>query len=108
MPTEPQFLYLTTNGRRSGARREIEIWFTRHDGRYYVIAERGEDAHWVRNVQADPLVDVRLGSDRFAACARIVTEAEAALLRLVQDRSRDKYGWGDGLVVELEPLPARE
>ena len=32
------FLYLTTIGRRTGLPREIEIWFTERDGRYYVIA----------------------------------------------------------------------
>ena len=33
---EPEFLYLTTTGRRSGQPREIEIWFTSRDGRYYL------------------------------------------------------------------------
>jgi len=51
---EAEFLCLTTTGRRSGVPREIEIWFTRVDGQYYVIAERGERAHWVRNIQAEP------------------------------------------------------
>ena len=107
MPTEPQFLYLTTTGLRTGVRREIEIWFTEHDRRYYVIAERGEQAQWVRNVQADPHVAVRIGAESFAARARIVPDgAEPALVQLVQRRSRDKYGWGDGLVVELTPLLA--
>ena len=107
MATDPQFLYLTTTGRRSGARREIEMWFTRHEGRYYLIAERGEDAQWVRNVQADPLVGVRVAEESFRARARVLAGgAEAELVRLVQDRSRDKYGWGEGLVVELDPLPA--
>lgn len=107
MATEPQFLYLTTTGRRSGTRREIEIWFTRHDGRYYLIAEQGELAQWVQNVRVEPLVGVRVAGDTFAARARIVpADTEASLVRLVQRRSSDKYGWGDGLVVELEPRPA--
>ena len=33
-----QYLYLTTRGRKSGRSREIEIWFTHRDGRFYVIA----------------------------------------------------------------------
>jgi len=33
MVEEAEFLYLMTTGRRSGAPREIEIWFTRVDGR---------------------------------------------------------------------------
>ena len=107
MPTEPQFLYLTTTGRRTGTRRELEIWYTRHDDRYYVIAERGAQAQWVRNVTADPLVGVRVAGETFTARARVVPgDAEPGLVRAVQSLSRDKYGWGDGLVVELTPLPA--
>jgi hypothetical protein len=31
--------------------RQIEIWFTEHGGRFYLIAER-ESANWVRNIQS--------------------------------------------------------
>ena len=32
-------LHLTTTGRRTGAPREIEIWFVVHRGRLYLFAE---------------------------------------------------------------------
>jgi deazaflavin-dependent oxidoreductase (nitroreductase family) len=100
---EPEFLYLTTTGRRSGTPREIEIWFTVHAGRRYVIAEHGERAHWVRNLQAEPSVSVRVGGERFTARARVVrAEREPDLVRIVRELSERKYGWGDGFVVELE------
>jgi len=51
-PGETEFLYLTTTGRRSGQPRQIEIWFTERDGRYYVIAEHLWDTQWVRNILA--------------------------------------------------------
>ena|SRR5437762_14380359 len=61
------FLYLTTTGRRTGLPREIEIWFTERDGRFYIIAEHGDRANWVRNIRAhshvDVHVDVRMGPD---------------------------------------------
>ena len=105
MSPEPEFLYLTTTGRRSGRPREIEIWFTQVDGRYYVIAEQGKRAHWLRNIQAEPLVRVRVGEAIVAAAARVVDPtAEPELLAAVQGRSCAKYGWGDGLIVELVPL----
>jgi deazaflavin-dependent oxidoreductase (nitroreductase family) len=101
---EPEFLYLTTTGRRTGTPREIEIWFTRHAGCYYVVAEHGERAHWVQNLRAEPRVQVRVGADTFAARARVVSAAaDAGLAREVRKLSQAKYGWGDGLVVELEP-----
>ncbi len=100
------FLYLTTTGRRSGQPREIEIWFTRLAGRYYLIAEHGERAQWVRNLRAEPRVRLRLGrrGRPRAARARVVDATrDAALAAAVRRRSETKYGWGAGLVVELAP-----
>jgi deazaflavin-dependent oxidoreductase (nitroreductase family) len=108
-PGEAEFLYLTTVGRRSGQRREIEIWFTEREGRYYVIAEHLWDAHWVQNIVADPRVNVRVGDEELEACARVIDVAlEPDLQHAVQELSEKKYGWGDGLVVELTPNPTRD
>jgi deazaflavin-dependent oxidoreductase (nitroreductase family) len=103
---EPEYLYLTTTGRRSGQPREIEIWFTRRDGRDYVVAEHGLGARWVQNLLADPRVGVRVGDRTWPARARVVdAAAEPELAAAVRRRSEEKYGWGDGLVVELAPVP---
>ena len=102
---EPEFLYLTTTGRRTGQPRRIEIWFTRHDGRDYVIAETGHAAHWVRNLLANPRVRWQVGRRTRRGRARVLNHArDAGLRRAVQARSREKYGWGRGLVVELTPV----
>ena len=101
---EPLFLYLTTRGRQSGAPREIEIWFTHRDGHYYVIAEHGDRAQWVRNIVVHPAVSFRVGEITFAGRARVVhPERDLELSQAVQKLSHTKYGWGDGLVVELTP-----
>ena len=103
-PGEAEFLYLTTTGRRSGRPREIEIWFTEREGRYYVIAEHLEEAHWVQNLRADPRVSVRVADGVVAARARVVdATAEPALHERIRELSEKKYGWGDGLVVEIAP-----
>jgi deazaflavin-dependent oxidoreductase (nitroreductase family) len=105
--TEPSYLYLTTTGRRSGLPREIEIWFTRRDGRDYVISERHERAKWVRNLLAHPRVRWRVADATFTGQARLIDPAaEPRLAAVVQAFSHDKYGWGDGLIVELTPDPA--
>lgn len=102
---EAEFLYLTTTGRRSGQPREIEIWFTRHAGRYYLIAEHLEETHWVQNLRANPRVRVRVGDARCEAEARVINPtAEPALSATIQELSEKKYGWGDGLLVEIAPL----
>ena len=103
----PSYLYLTTTGRRTGLPREIEIWFTSYNGCFYVIAEF-TTSHWVRNIQAKPSVMVRVGDNRFAATARIINaESEPQLHAAVRQLSSDKYGWGDGLIVELKPDSSR-
>jgi deazaflavin-dependent oxidoreductase (nitroreductase family) len=100
------FLYLTTRGRRTGQPREIEIWFTDRAGRQYVIAEHGERAQWVQNIRADVRVNWRVGERAFRGRARVVDPvAESALVLDVKALSAFKYGWSDGLVVELAPDP---
>jgi deazaflavin-dependent oxidoreductase (nitroreductase family) len=97
-----QFLYLTTIGRKSGRPREIEIWFTEREGKYYVIAEHRDRAQWVRNLLVNPAVDVRVGDRAGAGHARVVSdETERDLAADIRRRSEAKYGWGDGLIVEL-------
>jgi deazaflavin-dependent oxidoreductase (nitroreductase family) len=101
---ESPYLYLTTTGRRSGQPREIEIWFTQRDGRYYVIAETGASARWVQNLQVNPRVRWRVIGVTFSGRARVVdATAEPTLNEAVQVLSREKYDWGEGLVVELIP-----
>jgi deazaflavin-dependent oxidoreductase (nitroreductase family) len=96
-----QYLYLTTRGRKSGVPREIEIWFTHREGRFYLIAEYGT-SNWVQNLIAFPEVQVRVAENSFKARARVIP-SKTDLSRAVQQLSRDKYGWGDGLIVELAP-----
>lgn len=98
------FLYLTTTGWKSGEPHQIEIWFTALEGCFYIIAERGEKTHWVQNVRRQPAVTFRVGEQVFEGVARVVeAEQERELHRQIQALSEDKYGWGDGLVVELRP-----
>ena len=103
---EPQYLYLTTLGRRSGLPREIEIWFTRRHGRDYVISEHWGQANWVRNLLAQPRVRWRVGQTTVSGQARALdAAADAGLVQEIQQLSRKKYDWGEGLVVELTPDP---
>ena len=105
---EQEFLYLTTRGRKTGRARRIEIWFTRRGRSYYLVAEHGLRAHWVQNLLVEPQVRWRVGRTAFRGRARVVrAETAPALVRDIQARSRTKYGWGAGVVVELDPGPRR-
>jgi len=102
--SELQFLYLTTTGRKTGLAREIEIWFVEIAGRFYILAEHFHKARWVMNVTNDSRVRVRIGKREFEATARVLSqEGDSELWQKAQQLSRDKYGWGDGLPVEITP-----
>jgi deazaflavin-dependent oxidoreductase (nitroreductase family) len=96
------YLYLTTRGRRSGLPREIEIWFTHREGRFYLIAEY-PTSQWLRNLRADSAVTVRVAGQQFSGHARVLPESQPQLMRDIHSLSQQKYGWGDGLVVEITP-----
>jgi deazaflavin-dependent oxidoreductase (nitroreductase family) len=98
-----QYLYLTTRGRKTNQPREIEIWFTQHETRFYVIAEY-LTSHWVQNLRAHPEVQVRVAGKILVASARVLSpQADPKLQRAVRELFDKKYGWSEGLVVELVP-----
>jgi deazaflavin-dependent oxidoreductase (nitroreductase family) len=105
---DKQVLYLTTVGRRTGLPREIEIWFVVQCGRLYLFAETGEAAGWVKNIRRNPMVRVRIGEWRTDATARVLDpNKDRGLWDQVAAIANRKYGWGDGLPVEIAPLPSR-
>ena len=100
----PDFLYLTTTGWKRGNPHEIEIWFTELDGRYYLISEMGEQSHWVQNLRHHPPVTFRVGRRSFEGKGRVVDpQREPDLQAAVSRLSTEKYDWGEGLIVELQP-----
>lgn len=99
-------LRLTAIGRRTGLPREIEIWFVVSHERFYLFAETGEAAGWVRNIRKNPEVMVRIGERQIWATARVLDrETDSDLWDQVAAIADRKYGWGDGLPVEITPLP---
>jgi deazaflavin-dependent oxidoreductase (nitroreductase family) len=99
-----QFLYLTTTGRTSGLAREIEIWFVEADGKYYILAEFPH-SHWMQNIAKNPRVHVRVGDLKFEATARALDpNSDEVAFEMAQRLEREKYGWGDGLPVEITPI----
>jgi len=100
-----QVLYLTTTGRRTGLPREIEIWFVICCEQFYLFAETGDAAGWVKNIRRDPQVSVRIAERQIAATARVLDrDADRDLWDQVAALAERKYGWGDGLPVEIAPF----
>ena len=67
-------LLLTTTGRKSGQKRITPLQYEEINGAIHLGAARGLKADWVRNIQVDPKVEVRLKNHRFFSKAEIVTE----------------------------------
>jgi deazaflavin-dependent oxidoreductase (nitroreductase family) len=88
---------VTTTGRRTGNRHEIEIWFGVTEDTMYLISGNGPSADWYRNALADPQVSVRLAGEVHAGVARPVSDPDER--RRVGDLMGAKYGWdGDASI----------
>ena len=83
---DDDFCYLTTRGRVSGVPHEIEIWFALDGDTMFMLAGAGERSDWVRNLQVDPVVTVRVRDVTYDATARVIvagTDEDARARTLV-------------------------
>ena len=105
------YVYLSTKGRKSGEPREIEIWFALAGGSLYLMAGGRHQAHWVRNIQAEPRVSLRLDGMTYRGRGRLVdaeAEEDARARELVLAKYRPGYdgdvgAWGrTALVVAID------
>ncbi len=108
LPTDEQYCYLTTIGRKTGRAHTIEIWFAAEIGKptFYMLAGGGERSDWVKNIIANPAIDVRIGSQEFQGRGRVVADpqeeqlARSLVVKKYYGRDRVRStGW------EAESLP---
>ena len=100
---EVQFLYLATKGRKTGKMCEIEIWFVEYNGNYYIVSELRERSNWVQNAKHNSSISFRVGDKVFKGTASIVSDKGSELASRVSKLMDKKYGWSNGLIVELKP-----
>ena len=67
-------LLMTITGRKSGKERVTPLQFELIGADYYLGAARGLEADWVRNIQSNPQVQIRVGAKCFQGTAEIVTD----------------------------------
>jgi deazaflavin-dependent oxidoreductase (nitroreductase family) len=98
---DDDYCYLTTTGRVSGRPHTIEIWFGLVGATLYLLAGGREGSDWVRNLQRQPAVEVRLREQHIAGRARVLgpgeeeERARALLVEKYQPRYRgDLTEWG--------------
>ena len=98
----PQFLYLTTKGRKTRRQHTIEIWFTEYNKRYYILSEHKKASDWVQNIIVDSNISFKVNNKTYKGYARLVDKnKEPTLANAVSELMFKKYGWNDGLIVEL-------
>jgi deazaflavin-dependent oxidoreductase (nitroreductase family) len=68
------FGVLTTIGRRTGKRRRTCVRAIRSGDRAYLVSLRGPFGGWMRNIEADAVVTLRIREGRFGGRARSVTD----------------------------------
>ena len=69
-------LLLTTTGRKSGLERVTPLQYEEIDGKIHLGAARGLKADWVRNIEKDARVKVRVKSRKFNGTAEVVSDPE--------------------------------
>ena len=83
---------IVTTGRRTRRRHEVEIWFGVLDETMYLISGNGASADWFQNLQADPVVTVKLDDELHQGVARVVTDRDER--ERVGDIMGSKYTYG--------------
>lgn len=74
-----KMLLLRTTGRKSGERRTAALLYLADGDRYVVVGSKGgsdKAPAWLLNLEANPDVEVQIGTRRFVASARDATPAE--------------------------------
>lgn len=73
-PLTGSLMVLRTKGRTSGLWREAPLGYLVLDGHVYCCAGFGQRTHWLRNIKADPHVEVLLPTLAVAGIAEEVTD----------------------------------
>ena len=66
------------------------------------MSERKKATDWVQNIIVDPNVSFKIDNKVCKGYARLVDKSKEPILsNAVSDLMFEKYGWNDGLIVEL-------
>ncbi len=79
MPVTGYIAILRTRGRTSGVVREVPLGYVIREGAVYVWAGFGPATHWLRNIEADPRVEVVLPGRSFRGVADVVLDEDERL-----------------------------
>ena len=98
-------LLLTTTGRKTGLQRVTPLQYEVIDGVFHIGAVFGMKTDWVRNIQADPRVQIRVKNDTFHGRAEICANPEE-IANFIQYRL-NKHPRIIGLIMKLDGFTSR-
>jgi deazaflavin-dependent oxidoreductase (nitroreductase family) len=87
------YCYVTTTGRRSGRPHTVEIWFALHGRTLYLLSGGGDGSDWVKNIQANPTVGMRVGDRDMICRGRLIEDAgeDDLARRLLVEKYQPRY-----------------
>ena len=88
----PGWVLLETKGRKTGRRRRTTVGGTRDGDSFWVVSEQGRHADYVRNIEADPRVRVRIRGRWLDGTAHVVPDDD------VDARRRTQSAWNRSAV----------
>ncbi|MFB6987293.1 nitroreductase/quinone reductase family protein [Streptomyces sp. NPDC056304] len=91
---------LETTGRTSGLPRPTPVGGRRVGREFWLVSEYGEKSHYIRNIQADPRVRVRIKGRWYTGTAHLLPEddARARLKKLPRGNSAAVRALGTDLL----------
>lgn len=96
-------LLLTTTGRKSGLPRVTALQYEEINGAIYLGSSKGIHADWVKNIQCNPKVAIRVKNRRFDGTAEIVTDRDR-VADFMQVRL-NRHPRMIGMIMKSEGLP---
>lgn len=97
-----QFLVIVHTGRKSGKTRYTPVNYARVEDELYITAGFGSEAHWYKNITANPNVEIWVDNERWTAVAEDVSD-HPDRLRLLREVLK-----GSGLVAPLAGVDPRK
>jgi deazaflavin-dependent oxidoreductase (nitroreductase family) len=92
------FALLETMGRRTGLPRQTPIGGRLEHTAYWLVAEQGEDADYVKNLLANPRVRLKVRRRWHLGSATLLPGDDGLARRRQIDRANKWIGWADGLI----------
>jgi deazaflavin-dependent oxidoreductase (nitroreductase family) len=80
---------ISVTGRSSGRTITLPVWFVLVEDALWLLPVYGSETQWCRNVQKNPEITIKAGSEQITLRARVVKEAAA--VRRVIGWFRKKY-----------------